>query len=105
MYRWKEGDTTTIEAALTDRGAAVDLAGADIKFFTRPKAGGTVLEEDCTILDADKGIVTFDPPAWVAGVWLSEFQVTFASGKKLTVPNGGDGVRYDEWEILADLSD
>lgn len=94
----RQNDTASpITATLTDEaGAAIELTGATIKFQMAPIQGGAVkVSATATNLDtgpANRGQVSYQ---WTtgqtdtAGLYLGEWQVTFAGGAKQTFPNDG----------------
>ena len=85
----------SIVATLRDgTGAIVDLTGATVVFHmaTTPGAAPKV-NAICTVSAPTTGVAQYD---WLAadtdtaGDYVAEFQVTFASGKPATFPNGGN---------------
>lgn len=72
-------------------GTIINLTGATVKFFMRPKGSSTVIvNASCSVVSATAGTVQYN---WQAGEtdtvgnYEGEFQITFGSGSKLSVPN------------------
>ena len=94
-FRMVKGDRKpSIQATLTWKdGSAVDLTNCTAKFHM--KKGDTVkVNKDASIVDPPTdGIVQYD---WedgdtdVDGVWLGEFEITFADGTTCTWPTDAD---------------
>lgn len=110
-WSWKAGDTERIETTLRDRGQAIPLQGALVRFHARNVQGGATETVLCTVLDPELGIVDFPPPALFTspGVYLCEWEVTFQPGlptqTEITVPNGNaDGDDYERFEVRAGLA-
>lgn len=107
MESVKRGDTEPIQAILRRYGKVLDLTGALVVYGMRlahdPDA--ETLTGSCLIVDDEKGLVEFgeDRTGWVAGVYIVEFQVTFAPGTAdetfITVPSDG----FEHLEVIADL--
>jgi hypothetical protein len=107
-YYVKQGDTAPVAAAtlLDPSGAAVSLSGAAVVFHMVDQARAVVVNA-AAIIDPDqvgnKGKVTYQ---WIladtdtAGIFLAEWQVTFAGGAVQTFPNLG----YDTVQIDAQLA-
>ena len=99
-----------LAATLEDADGAIDLAGATVKLLMRDRALGTVkVNAAATVVqvgdgtDGSKGKVSY---TWAgtntdtAGTYDAEWQITFSTGKTLTVPNDV----YDSVVIVADLA-
>jgi hypothetical protein len=107
-YYVKQGDTAPVATAtlLDPLGAAVSLSGATVVFHMTDQARAVVVNA-AAVVDPDqvlnKGKVTYQ---WItantltAGVFLAEWQVTFAGGTIQTFPNLG----YDTVQIDAQLA-
>lgn len=84
------------ETLLTDDGNPILLSGATVKFSMIEPDSGTVKVNAATadVVDPNTGVVEY---AWTtgdtdtAGRYLREWEVTFASGRKETVPNDRRG--------------
>lgn len=90
-----------IEASLEQAaGTPINLTGASVKFIMRNEATVKV-NATATIIDANRGVVKYE---WgltdtdTAGTYQAEFEITFADGRKLTVPN-------DEYIVVVVLED
>jgi hypothetical protein len=107
----KTGDTaSSIYATLEDStGAAVNIQGAAIVFKMGPISGGT-LSVAGTATNAQNGAGTVDGSTgdvvynWAAapgtaGLYVSEWEVTFVSGAVQTFPNDG----YNLVKVTDDL--
>lgn len=100
----KQHDTArTLTDTLLLDGAAIDITSASVVLvWKRPDA--QVYRRDATIVDAETGQVSYAPLAADVediGIHLLEWEITFASGKILTVPTNG----YIRLNVLPDLDD
>lgn len=92
-FWWKQGDTAPAiaEQLFDGTGAAVNLAGASVKFMMWAPGDATVkVNAAATITDAVTGKVSYTPIAAdtnTVGDYLVEWQVTFAGGAVETFPN------------------
>lgn len=91
----KQGDRLPeLQVTLTDStGAAVDLAGATVRFHMRALNGKTTkVDAAATLVTPAEGVVSY---AWMAGdtdttgSYNAEFEVTFGDGRNQTFPNPG----------------
>ena len=96
----KRGDTASpIYATLEDStGAAVDISSASIIFRLGPVGGGTLVVDDFANndqvddgSDGSLGQVSYqwDTALTEPGLFVAEWEVTYASGSVETFPNGG----------------
>lgn len=91
----KRGDTApAYEPTLTDAAEQpVDLAGASVRFHMLTMARVIVVDEAAEIVTPAEGKVRYD---WAAGdtdtrgLFIAEWQVTFAGGEVETFPNNRD---------------
>lgn len=86
-------------------GRPISLVGASARFIMRRLDGRTpLLDAPAQVTDAAGGKVAY---AWAAGdtatpgAYLAEWQITFADGRRLTVPNGS-GITVDARAGVAD---
>jgi hypothetical protein len=81
----------------------IDLTSAEkVKFVAKLKTGETVIEGECTIVEAKEGKVEYEwasEDTKTAGLYEIEFKITWAPDKVQSVPNED----YDEIEIEASL--
>ena len=90
---------TCLDAA----GNAVDITGATVRFHMFDKNGTEVVDAAATIVTAASGIVKY---SWIAadtataGIFMSEFEVTYSDASIETFPNEG----YTPVSIGADLA-
>lgn len=92
--RYTVGDhLPALRRVLSDADGPIDLTGATVTFSMASRAGGAkVTKAAVTIDDPSAGSVSY---AWAAsdldtpGSFDAEFEITFGSGKILTVPNAG----------------
>lgn len=108
IYYVKQGDTAPAAVAvlLDPSGLPLSLSGATVKFHMSDQKHVVIIDAVATV-DPDqvtnKGRVSYQ---WVSGdtddtgVFLAEWQVTFAGGTILTFPNAD----YDNVRIDAQLS-
>jgi hypothetical protein len=91
----KVGDTAPpLECELTDAdGDPVNLTGAVVRFHMAPRGAIAVINRLADIITPLAGLVRY---SWqvgdtaLAGFFIGEFEVTFATGAKETFPNDGD---------------
>ncbi len=107
----KTGDTaSSIYATLEDAtGTPVDIQGASVMFKMGPISGGTlsvagagtVLQVGAGTLDGSTGDVIYNwsSAPGTAGLYVSEWEVTFVSGAVQTFPNDG----YNLVKVTSDL--
>lgn len=95
-FFWKQNDTTTAITRTLENavGAADDLTGATIKFLMRPINGTTpkINAAATTVGSATLGNVSYTPTGTdtnTAGLYIAEWQVTYAGGAVQSFPNGG----------------
>lgn len=93
VYAKQNDFGTTVTSVATDAdGAIIDLTGATIRFKMMPIGGGTVLDVTSTNPAPTAGSLVH---TWgtaqlaTAGLYLAEWQATYAGGQILTFPNGG----------------
>lgn len=72
----------------------VDLAGATVEFVWRlsTDAKSSAVSGSAVVVDTTNGVVRFDWSSGetdVAGIYVGEFEVTFADTNQLTVPTTG----------------
>ena len=98
----KRGDTSSsiLSTLQNSGGTAVDIQAATIRFKLAPIAGGT-LQVDAAAVNAQNGAGTLDGSrgqvvySWgttssaTAGLYLGEWEVTYAGGSVQTFPNDG----------------
>ena len=95
---WGQGDTNASPTFTLRDGAgnAIDLTGAtNLKFIARHQVNDSVAfgSGTVTVVSAPAGTVYYTPAAGetnVEGDYLGQFDLTLASGVKLTVPNDED---------------
>lgn len=80
----------TLRVRLSDVNGAINLLNTTVAFHMTAAVDGTPkVNAPASIEDAAGGIVTY---AWqgtdtdTAGTYIAEFEITYPSGKKLTVP-------------------
>lgn len=92
---WKQGDTAPAlaEQLFDGTGAAVNLAGASVKFMAWfPGDAAVKINAAATITDAANGKVSYTPSSTdtnTVGDLMVEWQVTFSGGAIETFPNAG----------------
>jgi len=103
FYIKKDSELPVIESTLSDSDGAIDLSGASVDFRYRPAFSGTgFITNAATVSSATSGIVQY---AWgsgdvdTLGVYNSEWVITFASSKIMTLPAD----RYLKFEIVPSL--
>jgi len=88
----KENDRSpAITGTLTAGGAAVDISGTSVKFIMRlpGSTGSAKVDAAATIVSGTAGTVSYSWGATdtdTAGLYLAEWEVTFAGGIKRTWP-------------------
>lgn len=91
----KAGDTySPINRTLLDaNNAPMDISAATgVRFHMQPVHGGTFIDRAAQVVNAAQGTVRY---AWQAGdtatpgMYLAEWEVTYAGGATETFPNGG----------------
>lgn len=77
------GDSLTVDLALTDGGAALNLAGATVVAGARSRAG-VYVAATATVVNAAGGLarVHFAPAALGADVWELQVSVTLGSERQ-----------------------
>ena len=100
-FRLKKGESgAVLTATLKSEGAAVDLTTfSSVRVIAKKNNGTAVLNEACTVVDADAGIVSyaFTPTSSniTKGEYLLEFKATDGSGDVHYFPKGeGDNRNY-----------
>lgn len=95
----KQGDLLPVieELLLNDDGTAINLSGATVKFhLVVPMVGNIIVNGVADVLDVTTGHVRY---TWqtndttATGTYEREWEVTYGSGKTVTVPN--DRLGYD----------
>jgi hypothetical protein len=94
----------SIQATLSSAGAPIDLTTATtVTFIMRPAGGGAPkVNAAAAIVNAAGGVVRYDWAAIdtnTAGSYQAEWQITWSTGKKQTVPT----LAYHTVDVLADL--
>ncbi len=107
FYIKQNDEASILTATLTDEYAvAVNIMGAAVLFQMAPIQGGVVVGGTAVNLDAGtatRGMVSYD---WstgqtaTPGLYLGEWQVTFAGGTVQTFPNDG----YTLVRIMAEVA-
>lgn len=98
----KQNDTAPLTGELTENGSPVDLSQASkVEFFmTKTKGEDPVVSEVAEIVEPTAGEVRYQfTPEEVseAGIFLAEWQVTFADSTIQTFPNVGYmRLKFDE---------
>lgn len=100
----KQGDRLPVATAVLQQpaGTPVNLSGATVAFYMAHTNGLASVSGIATISTAALGIVEYHWGASdtaIAGEYMAEFEITFGSGKKQTVPNG----EYEKVEIRQQL--
>jgi hypothetical protein len=118
IFDVKRGDTARkFQDHLTLNGVSLDLAGGSAKCILRSRDETIVIVRPVTILqtgedqDQTEPNVEAQPQAGdldVAGMYDLEWQVTLASGRRLTLPQGppGSGRAYHQirvWDTLTPI--
>lgn len=87
----KVNDTgPAIEEILSDEDGVLNLSGADVEFHLKRSADDVKVSSPAIIVSALEGHVRYE---WIdgdtdeRGTFLREWQITFASGEVVTVPN------------------
>tara|TARA_R110001606_G_scaffold10855_1_gene46910 strand:- start:468 stop:794 length:327 start_codon:yes stop_codon:yes gene_type:complete len=101
----KQNDSSpTIRASLKGAGGtSINLSTATVSFRMQKSSGDNVVQGSAQIFDATEGIVQY---SWVAGntsvsgIYLAEFEVTYADGRVESFPNVG----YIQVNIKPELS-
>lgn len=107
---FKKGDrlpdyTATLQTGSGSSATAIDLTDCTVRFLmTTDTTGSPKVDAAASVVgDATEGNVKY---AWdtddldTAGEFLVEWEITYASGKKLTVPTAG----YDRITVLDDIA-
>lgn len=94
----------SIQATLSSAGQPIDLTNATtVTFIMRPAGGGTPkVNAAATVVTPTAGVVRYDWTALdtnTAGSYQAEWQITWNTGKKQTVPT----LSYHTIDVLADL--
>ena len=101
----RQGDTSPAYEAILkdDKGKAVDITGASVRFHMRARGGETKVATSATVVDGPAGKVSH---GWSAedtdtpGAFEAEFEVTYSDGTIETYPNR----RYLEVRITAEIA-
>lgn len=100
QFFMKRGDTASAIASTLEDGNQnpVDIQGANIRFKMQPIAGGPLAIDDDALntqngdgTDGTMGQVQYEWPgaAGDAGLYMAEWEVTYAGGAVQSFPNGG----------------
>lgn len=99
----KEGDSLPAPAAvLSDAAGPLNLTGATVRFHARQVNGTKRVMGTAEILDASEGSVRYNWQVTDTDTpddYMAEWEVTFSSGQKVTIPNDG----FDYLLITPDL--
>ena len=100
----KQGDTwPPLKATLQQaNGTAINLTEATVRLMVINRQGTEIIDHAAAITNAISGQVQYDwhtSDTANAGIFRGEFEVTFAGGAIVTVPNNG----YFEIQILSQL--
>tara|TARA_R110000803_G_scaffold40727_1_gene87703 strand:- start:83 stop:409 length:327 start_codon:yes stop_codon:yes gene_type:complete len=104
-FNIKQNDSSPIiQANLIGAGnASVNLSGGSVNFRMQKSTGENVVQGAAEIVDASQGTVRY---LWLAGetsvsgIYMAEFEVTYADGKVESFPNVG----YIQVNIKPELS-
>lgn len=96
-FEMKQGDTRPhleIDAWQGSTATPVPMTDADVVFNMKPEKSGTLVvnRQAATIVDDEAGILRYtfktSETSAAAGLYVGEFEVTFADGGILTFPPG-----------------
>jgi len=101
----KRGDVGVVFSdRLTADGEPIVLTGADVLFVLRPKSGATeAFTGAAVVVDELDGKVTYATVAGdldVPGFYRQEWEITFDTGDRYTVPSDG----WNDVQIVDDLN-